>query len=623
MDDTEDVDEDGAHDTITSLAGAKMLQRYRRAISGSHKGSASSLNQQNRLEDLFLIEEDAKDVEEDILEDHEDQDKQVQPPMTAELFVPPDGGYGWLIAFGAFNALFWTAGMVKSYGVIFDLILKTFPESSVTLAAWIPASMTTLALAMAPLASALCQRFNCRNVTFVGSLLCFIGISSSSLAQNVETLFATFGICTGLGIGLSTTPGIILVARYFDKRRGVANAFCLSGTAAGSLCLPFLIKTLAQAYAFEGTLLLLGACMLHISVSAALYRPLAVHVLITSEHKEVVNLHEATEENLQEQEWLLTRESQEHQKQLRKLQNHCQHGHHHHHHHHHHYDPDDMVAKLQSKLSTLDAEIERDRREDSVSIHSSVSQKHFHGHHHGHHVHHGHSGHATPQHIQRGTVSGQHTPLHHSGQQTPVKHMNLGHRHSLASMAVSLPPGLDYYQAKEIYTPTNSSFTSREDLQCNWHDLPRFDIGPPPELEEPLAASRLHHPSITSSSKVQTSNHNLSHLFMHQVEMKLNQYKNLLIKNRSKTKLRSNVASFLSVGSTASTSKDPGPSVSRQASISHHGERRQFQQQQSEGMLEMKFFCKFLLSSLSFYCRFKEICHPKKFIATFHTEFLF
>ena len=179
MDDNEEVDEDGAHDTITSLAGAKMLQRYRRAISGSHKGSASSLNQQNRLEDLFLIEEDAKDVEdsEAVLID-QDLEQVEQVPITAitaELFVPPDGGYGWLIALGAFNALFWTAGMVKSYGVIFDLILKTFPESSVTLAAWIPASMTTLALAMAPFASALCQRFNCRNVTFVGSILCFIG----------------------------------------------------------------------------------------------------------------------------------------------------------------------------------------------------------------------------------------------------------------------------------------------------------------------------------------------------------------------------------------------------------------------------------------------------------------
>ena len=48
-DDNEDIEEDhdGAHDTITSLAGAKMLQRYRRAMSGSHKGSSSSISQVN------------------------------------------------------------------------------------------------------------------------------------------------------------------------------------------------------------------------------------------------------------------------------------------------------------------------------------------------------------------------------------------------------------------------------------------------------------------------------------------------------------------------------------------------------------------------------------------------
>ena len=36
------------------------------------------------------------------------------------MFVPPDGGYGWFVALGTFLALFWTAGMIKSYGVIFD-----------------------------------------------------------------------------------------------------------------------------------------------------------------------------------------------------------------------------------------------------------------------------------------------------------------------------------------------------------------------------------------------------------------------------------------------------------------------------------------------------------------------
>ena len=40
--------------------------------------------------------------------------------MIRDVFVPPDGGYGWLVAFGTFLALFWTAGMIKSYGVIFD-----------------------------------------------------------------------------------------------------------------------------------------------------------------------------------------------------------------------------------------------------------------------------------------------------------------------------------------------------------------------------------------------------------------------------------------------------------------------------------------------------------------------
>ena len=176
-------------------------------------------------------------------------------------------------------------------------------------------------------------------------------------------------------------------------------------------------------------------------------------------------------------------------------------------------------------------------------------------------------------------------------------------------MAVSLPPGLDYYQSnyKDIYTPTNSSFTSREDLQCNWHDLPRFDIGPPaPDPDQAdqdnpdahlktLNVERLHHnsnsskinqhPSGSFTTQTRPSNNNLSSLFLHQVEMKLNQYKNMLIKNRSKTQLRSNVASFLSVGSAAGSTKDPGPSVSRQESITNR-ERTQFEQQQ-EGILKI------------------------------------
>ncbi|KAF3426484.1 hypothetical protein E2986_04612 [Frieseomelitta varia] len=77
-----------------------------------------------------------------------------------------------------------------------------------------------------------------------------------------------------IGSGLSTTPGIILVSQYFDKHRALANGICVSGTAAGSFVFPLLIKILVDNFGFHGTILLLGGCMLHVCVSATLYRPL-------------------------------------------------------------------------------------------------------------------------------------------------------------------------------------------------------------------------------------------------------------------------------------------------------------------------------------------------------------
>lgn len=78
----------------------------------------------------------------------------------------------------------------------------------------------------------------------------------------------------GIGGGLSTTPGIVIVSQYFDKHRALANGICVSGTAAGSFVFPLMIERLVASFGFHGTILLLGGCMLHVCVSATLYRPL-------------------------------------------------------------------------------------------------------------------------------------------------------------------------------------------------------------------------------------------------------------------------------------------------------------------------------------------------------------
>lgn len=115
---------------------------------------------------------------------------------------------------GAFFVQFWVAGLVKSYGVLFVEILETFPSSSTAVASWIPAILSALCLALAPLSSALCQRFSCRSVVFVGGLFCTFGLTLSYFATSLYHLLFTFGILTGIQI-----RNILVFSQNWNKNK--------------------------------------------------------------------------------------------------------------------------------------------------------------------------------------------------------------------------------------------------------------------------------------------------------------------------------------------------------------------------------------------------------------------
>jgi hypothetical protein len=86
-----------------------------------HQGSKTQLEQLFKEEPLLEEEEKIGPSEEEELEEDDTGEE--------DVFVPPDGGYGWWITFGAFLTLFWTAGLVKSYGVIFAEMVRLYPDS--------------------------------------------------------------------------------------------------------------------------------------------------------------------------------------------------------------------------------------------------------------------------------------------------------------------------------------------------------------------------------------------------------------------------------------------------------------------------------------------------------------
>ena len=115
--------------------------------------------------------------------------------------------------------------------------------------------------------------------------------------KKINHRFTNFTKNSGIGGGLSTTPGIILVSQYFDKHRALANGICVSGTAAGGFVFPLLIEYLVAKFDFHGTLLILGGCMLHVCASACLYRPLEANYPDEDENEVVAVEKEIVDEN--------------------------------------------------------------------------------------------------------------------------------------------------------------------------------------------------------------------------------------------------------------------------------------------------------------------------------------
>lgn len=73
-------------------------------------------------------------------------DKPPELPKSPPEFVPPDGGYGWVVVIAACVVNMWIVGFIKSYSLLYLEIINEFPDSSAYHASWIPALLSTIGL---------------------------------------------------------------------------------------------------------------------------------------------------------------------------------------------------------------------------------------------------------------------------------------------------------------------------------------------------------------------------------------------------------------------------------------------------------------------------------------------
>ncbi|XP_008103608.1 monocarboxylate transporter 2 isoform X1 [Anolis carolinensis] len=196
------------------------------------------------------------------------------PPAEKDLaYTPPDGGWGWAVVLGAFVSIGFSYAFPKGIAIFFKEI-QDFFGTSYSEIAWVSSIMLAAMYGGGPLSSILVNRFGSRPVVMFGGLLCGIGMVSASFCTSIFQLYICAGLITGLGLAFNLQPSVIIIGKYFLKRRPVANGLAMAGSPVMLCTLAPLNQLLFDMFGWRGSFFILGALLLNCCVAGALFRPI-------------------------------------------------------------------------------------------------------------------------------------------------------------------------------------------------------------------------------------------------------------------------------------------------------------------------------------------------------------
>ncbi len=102
------------------------------------------------------------------------------------------------------------------------------------------------------------DRIGTRKIVAIGGLIVGAGYILSSFANNILMLTLTYGVIAGTGVGITYGIPMVVSARWFPDRKGLAVGLTIVGFGLSPLVTAPLARSLMDAYGIRPTLLILG-----------------------------------------------------------------------------------------------------------------------------------------------------------------------------------------------------------------------------------------------------------------------------------------------------------------------------------------------------------------------------
>lgn len=193
----------------------------------------------------------------------------------------------WLIALSAI-AIHLSIGGAYAYSVYKKPIVTEmgWSESNVTIAFTI---MMGLAGFMAALFGGLVEKLGPRKAAMVAAVLFGSGQAGAGFAiasDSIVLYWLTYGMLSGIGMGIGYIAPVSTLVKWFPDRRGLATGMAVLGFGAGALITAPVAANLMESVGISTTYFILGACYFTLMMLGASYiaPPKDAHALNISKY---------------------------------------------------------------------------------------------------------------------------------------------------------------------------------------------------------------------------------------------------------------------------------------------------------------------------------------------------
>ncbi|KAF9410757.1 hypothetical protein BGZ94_001535, partial [Podila epigama] len=172
----------------------------------------------------------------------------------------PDGGFGWLVVFGAFMIQFCGFGFQFSWGVYQEYYLaeNIFVGNTLSQVSWTGGIAAASVFLTGPFQASMTRRWGLWTVIATGAVISGCGMILASFTTSLWQLYLTQGVLFGLGAGMAIFPSITIPVQWFDKRRGLASGITVAGSGAGGASLAPLNRFLISKVGYKWALRCMG-----------------------------------------------------------------------------------------------------------------------------------------------------------------------------------------------------------------------------------------------------------------------------------------------------------------------------------------------------------------------------